>query len=136
MMQELIERHERFWKGEGPSLILIPAPAEVAPTDGLSPALSTFSMDPDTLWERELARAQSVIGWPTDGIPTVRANYGVVFVPAIAGQSYLLPEGQMPWPGKSLDRDAIRAARSVNLSETDMMRRAEAFYAHYRASKA
>ena len=131
-MQDLIERHRRFWSGEGPSLILIPAPGESAPTDGLSPALTTFSMDPEILWDREVARARTVIDWPTDGIPTVRANLGVVFAPAIAGQSYQVPEGQMPWPGEPLSREAIRAIRSVSVTSSDMMRRAEAFYTRYR----
>lgn len=131
MLQERIQRHERFWRGEGPCLILIPTPAEIAPTDGLSPALSTFSMDPAVLWNHEFSRARAVHNWPTDGIPTVRPNFGVVFVPAIAGQPYLLQEGQMPWPGEPLDKDAIRASRSVSLSDAELMRRAETFYALY-----
>ena len=80
MLQEKVERHRRFWAGEGPSLILIPAPGETAPSDRLSPALSTFTMDPVELYQREAARARTVLDWPTDGIPTVRPNFGVVFV--------------------------------------------------------
>lgn len=136
MLQETIERHRRFWAGEGPSLILIPAPAEIAPTDGLSPALSTFTMDPAELYRREAARARAVLGWPTDGIPTVRPNFGVVFVPAIAGQGYLLQEGNMPWPGEPLSRDEILAAADVDVATSDLMRRAEAFYALHRESGA
>lgn len=127
-------RHERFWRGEGPSLILIPAPGEIAATDTLSPALATFTMDPKLLWERETARARTVWDWPTDGIPTVRPNYGVVFVPSVAGQSFLLQEEQMPWPGEPLDQDAIRAIRTVSIADADLMQRAEAFYALHRDS--
>ncbi len=136
MLQEQIERHKRFWAGEGPSLILIPAPGESRPTDGLTPAMSTFSMDPEALYERETARARTVLGWPTDGIPTVRPNFGVVFIPAIAGQPYLLQEGQMPWPGEPLTREAILAARSVDVGNADLMCRAEKFYALHHASGA
>jgi len=136
MLHEQIERHKRFWAGEGSSLILIPAPAEIMPGDNVSPALSTFSMDPVELYEREAARARAVIGWPTDGIPAIRPNFGVVFVPAIAGQPYLLQEGQMPWPGEPLSRDAILAARTASISGADLMRRAKTFYALYRDSGA
>lgn len=136
MLQKQIERHKQFWAGTGPSLILIPAPGESMPADRVSPALSTFSMDPAALYEREAARARTVIDWPTDGIPTVRPNFGVVFIPSIAGQAYLVPEGQMPWPGEALSRDEIRAIRSVAVSDAALMRRAETFYALHRSSGA
>jgi len=134
MLNEKIERHKEFWAGAGPSLILVPAPAELAATDSVSPAMSTFSLDPEEVWKRETARARAVIDWPTDGIPAVRPNFGVVFVPVIAGQNYLLRDGQMPWPGAPLSEDALRAARSVQLSETGMIRKAESFYAFHQAS--
>ncbi|MBI5094751.1 MAG: hypothetical protein HZB26_20230 [Candidatus Hydrogenedentes bacterium] len=134
MLHEKIERHKQFWSGAGPSLILIPAPGEIAATDSVSPAMSTFSLNPEEVWKRETTRARSVIDWPTDGIPTVRPNFGVVFIPAMAGQKYLLQDGQMPWPDEPLSEDALRAARSVELADTDMIRNAERFYAIHRAS--
>jgi len=81
------------------------------------------------MWEAEMSRARALVDWPTDGIPTVRPNLGVVFVPALAGQDFEIREGQMPWPGKPLERDAIRAARERDLGAAELMRRSERFYA-------
>ena len=134
MVHEAIERHRQFWAGVGPSLIIIPAPEEISASDSVSPAVSTFSLDSGEVWKREVARARSVVDWPTDGIPAARPNFGVVFIPAIAGQEYLLQEGQMPWPGKPLDEDAVRAARDVDVAAADMVRNAERFYALHRES--
>ena len=117
--------HEAFWRGEGPSLILIPA--------GDVPLYETTDYrarfyDPVKMWEAEIERARAVIDWPTDGIPTVRPNLGTIFVPALAGQEYIVRDGQMPWVGKPLPREAIRAARGVRIAEAQLMCLAEAFY--------
>jgi hypothetical protein len=90
--------------------------------------------DPRAMWESEIRRAEPVLDWPTDGLPTVRPNLGVIFVPAMAGLSYQLPPDAMPWPGEPLSRDAIRAARAVDLAATQTMQLAEAFYAIHRDS--
>jgi hypothetical protein len=86
------------------------------------------------MWESEIRRARAVADWPTDGIPTVRPNLGVVFINAIAGQTYLLNEGQMPWPGEPLAEAAIRAIPEIDINETELMRRAVEFYAIHLAS--
>ena len=128
-MQDKIEAHEAFWRGEGPSLILIPAEDDALyDTDDYARRFD----DPGAMWESEMRRAQLLVDWPTDGIPTVRPNLGVVFVPAIAGLGYEIHAGQMPWPGEPLGRDAIRAARLVDVAAGAMTRRAEAFYAIHR----
>ena len=128
-MQQKIEAHERFWRGDGPSLILIPAGQ--APGYDMAHYPAWFR-DPQAMWESEMCRADPLVDWPTDGIPTVRPNLGVIFVPTMGGLEYSLREGQMPWPGAPLGRDAIRAARHVNLAETELMRLAEEFYAIHR----
>ncbi len=124
-------RHEAFWRGEGPSLILVPA--------GDVPLYETTDYrarfyDPLKMWEAEMERARAVIDWPTDGIPTVRPNLGIIFVPSLAGQEYIVCDGQMPWVGKPLRREAICAARTVPIAEAQVMRLAEGFYRIHAAS--
>jgi len=123
--------HEAFWRGEGASLILIP-PARQELYD-LRDYPARFH-DPQAMWESEIRRAETVVDWPTDGIPTVRPNLGVVFIPAMAGLEYHLPNDAMPWPGDPLERETIRAARDVNVAESATMRLAEKFYTIHRAS--
>ena len=128
-MKERIEQHARFWRGEGPSLILIPpCEQEMYDLDGYR----TRFRDPQAMWSSEIARARAVVEWPTDGIPTVRPNLGVVFVPSIAGQGYTVRPDQMPWPGEPIDPDAIRTARDVAVGGTELMGLAEAFYRIHR----
>jgi hypothetical protein len=64
----------------------------------------------------------------------VRPNFGVVFAPSIAGQDFLLQEGQMPWPGTPLSESALRTVRAMDISKADMIRKAEQFYAIHHAS--
>jgi len=123
--------HEAFWRGEGPSLILIP-PAQQELYD-LRDYAARFH-DPQAMWESEIRRAEGVVDWPTDGIPTIRPNLGVTFIPAMAGLEFRLSDEAMPWPGEPLTREAIRAARHVSLADTAMMRLAQTFYALHRAS--
>ncbi len=125
-MQDKLDAFNRFWRGEGPCLILIPCGE--TPAYDLDDYPRRFH-NPEAMWESEFARAEPLIDWPTDGIPTVRPNLGVVFVPAAAGQGYSLREGQLPWPGEPLSRDAIRAARDADVEQAEVMRLAEAFYA-------
>jgi hypothetical protein len=123
--------HEAFWRGEGPSLILIP-PGQQELYD-LTDYPARFH-DPRAMWESEIRRAEPVVDWPTDGIPTVRPNLGVIFVPAMAGLGYQLPGDAMPWPGEPLTREAIRAARDTDVTATETMRLAAEFYAIHRDS--
>ncbi len=122
------QAHARFWQGEGPSLMLIPAAQ--SDTYDLDDYPRRFD-DPLLMWESEMRRARPLCDWPTDGIPTVRPNLGVVFVPSIAGQGYKVQPDQMPWPGEPLSRDVLRAARSRSVEDAPRVRRAAAFYAHH-----
>ena len=117
--------HEAFWRGEGPSLILIPV-GDV-PLYETSDYRARF-YDPARMWEAEIERARPVIDWPTDGIPTVRPNLGTVFVPALAGQEYIVRDGQMPWPRGALTPKAIRAARTTLIADAKLMRLSKEFY--------
>ncbi len=123
--------HEAFWRGESPSLILIPRGEQELYDLADYP---TRFYDPQAMWESEIRRAEPVVDWPTDGMPTVRPNLGVIFVPAMAGLSYHLPTDAMPWPGESLPREAIRAARNIDVAATETMRLAAEFYAVHRDS--
>ena len=127
--QDKIEAHKRFWHGEGPCLILIPTGKSETHDLG---NYSQLFRDPALMWEAEMRHARSVVDWPTDGIPTVRPNLGVVFIPSMAGQSYLVRDGQMPWLLDRPDRDAIRAIKETNLAETELMRLAVGFYGAHR----
>lgn len=129
-LTEKKQSHLRFWRGEGPSLILIPT-AQMEQYDTAD--YRRRFHDPQLMWEAEMRRARPVSDWPTDGIPTVRPNLGVIFAPAIAGQDYQIQPDQMPWPGHPLSRDAIRAVRSVPVDDAPLMRYAAAFYALHRA---
>jgi len=133
---EKIKRHEAFWRGEGPSLILIPSGRDMGEIWQVqiydtSDYKERF-YDPRLMWESEVERARPVIDWPTDGIPTVRPNLGVIFVPSMAGQSYEIRAGLMPWCGEPLSADQIRAVRDIDVTQTELMRLAEGFYRIHR----
>jgi hypothetical protein len=116
-MENKIELHKRFWKGEGPGLILIP-PFKQELYD-LNNYPARFR-DPELMWESEIRRAKTVIDWPTDGIPTVRPNLGVITIPGMAGQTYKTPPDSMPWPGEPLDKDSIKAAGVNDLTASEI----------------
>jgi hypothetical protein len=129
---EKIEKHKAFWRGEGPSLILVPPGRDMneiwqVQIYDTSEYRERF-YNPQKMWEAEMERARPVIDWPTDGIPTIRPNLGVIFVPSMAGQSYEMREGQMPWCGEPLSLDKIRASRKVDVTEAELMRLAAEFY--------
>ena len=130
-MHDKLQLHRRFWRGEGPSLLLIPAGRNSF--YDLEDYPRRFR-DPRAMWESEMARARPLVDWPTDGIPTVRPNLGVTFVPAMAGLPFDLPEDAMPWPGGPLAADAVRAARDIDVKETETYRLAAEFYAVHRRS--
>jgi hypothetical protein len=124
------DAHDRFWRGEGPSLILVPADRSAQyDVEGYRERFE----DPRAMWAAEMGRARALLDWPTDGIPTVRPNLGVVFIPAIAGQGYEVREGQMPWPGAPLGREALRAVGAVDVASGRLMRLAAEFYDIHRA---
>jgi hypothetical protein len=124
-----IESHRRFWEGQGPSLLLVPT--ESGPLYDTTDYDRRFA-DPELMWGAEMRRARAVVDWPTDGIPTVRANLGVVFVPSVAGQGFRVHTDQMPWPGEPLAVDAIRAARRIDVRNAELVLRAQAFYRLHR----
>ncbi len=129
--REKVELHGQFWQGKGPSLILIPT--SQMPQYDTQGYVERFER-PQMMWESEMRRARPVVDWPTDGIPTVRPNLGVVFVPGIAGQAYTVWDDVMPWPGKPLSREAIRSLPAIAVRETRMMQLALEFYAVHQAS--
>jgi hypothetical protein len=135
-VKEKIQSHQRFWKGEGPSLILIPPARDMGETwqeqiYDTSNYREKF-YNPEKMWESEMSRARPVSSWPTDGIPTVRPNLGVVFIPSMAGQDYVLREGMMPWAGEALNPEQIREALDNDLAGLELMQLAEEFYRIHR----
>lgn len=128
---EKVELHTRFWQGKGPCLILIPT-SQIPQYD--TEGYAELFEHPLRMWHSEMHRARPVVGWPTDGIPTVRPNLGVVFIPGIAGQAYTVRDDAMPWPGKPLSRKAIRDLPAIALRETKMMQLALEFYAVHQAN--
>jgi hypothetical protein len=124
-MENRIELHRRFWKGGGPSLILIPPFREELYDLNDYPARF---QDPRLMWESEIRRARALIDHPTDGIPTVRPNLGVITIPAMAGQTFNTPADSMPWPGKPLDKDSIKAAGVTDLNQSEIYRLISDFY--------
>lgn len=128
-LRDKIDLHRRFWAGEGPCLLLIPT--SQMPQYDTTGYRARFD-DPALMWEAEMRRARPVLDWPTDGIPTVRPNLGVVFIPAIGGLESLVHDDQMPWPGRPLSRDAIRAIRASDIRDALLLRHAEQFYTIHR----
>jgi hypothetical protein len=129
--KEMIVAHEKFWRGEGPCLILVPT-GEMAQFD--TEGYPRRFENPELMWEAEMRRARAVLDWPTDGIPTVRPNLGTTFIPAIAGQNCIVQEGQMPWPGEELSREAIRRIPNIDVAGSKLMRLALQFYDVHRAA--
>ena len=123
--------HERFWQGEGPCLVLLP-PARIELYD--TSRYRELFYNPQRMWESEMQRARGVVEWPTDGIATVRPNLGTIFVPATAGQDYVVRDGQMPWAGASLGEDALRKAAENDLAACEVVRLATEFYRIHSAS--
>jgi len=117
--------HERFWQGEGPSLILLP-PADVDLYDTVQ--YRGLFYNPRQMWESEMRRARAVVDWPTDGVATVRPNLGTIFVPATAGQEYVVRDGQMPWAGPPLSDEALRKAADSEMDACEVVRLADEFY--------
>jgi hypothetical protein len=124
--------HREFWGGRGPSLIL--APASQAPQYDTENYAERFA-NPQRMWEAEMRRARAVCTWPTDGVPTVRPNLGVVFIPGACGQEYEIRDGQMPWVGRPLDRDEIRRLPGRDLESSGLMRLAARFYEVHHAAR-
>ncbi|MFI4911520.1 MAG: hypothetical protein ACIAQZ_07620 [Sedimentisphaeraceae bacterium JB056] len=119
------QQHIDFWNGDGSSLIFIPT-AQMCQYD-VDDYESRFN-NPDKMLEAELSRAKAVIDWPTDGIPTVRPNLGTVFIPAIAGQSYSITDGQMPWPGEYFSIEQIEQISAIDVQASKMLKLATDFY--------
>ncbi|MHC4618385.1 MAG: hypothetical protein ACYTEQ_11610, partial [Planctomycetota bacterium] len=121
---EKMEMHKSFWKGEGPCLLLVPPGRDMKEMWQVqiydTGDYRERFYNPEKMWANEMARARPVLGWPTDGIPTVRPNLGVVFVPSMAGQKYEIREGLMPWCGEPLSPEAIRSARDVDVAQTEL----------------
>ncbi len=128
-VQDRVSAHRCFWNGEGPSLLLIPA--SVQPLYDTSEYKRRFG-DPELMWQAEMSRAREVIDWPTDGLPTVRPNLGVVFIPAMAGLDYEIREDQMPWPGHPLSREAIRRIPTIDITTAETIKLALRFYEIHR----
>jgi hypothetical protein len=124
-----LREHDRFWTGDGPSLLLVPR-RERALYD-LDGYRERFE-DPARMLEFELGRAREVVDWPTDGIPTARPSLGTILVPASLGQPYEVRTGSMPWPGEPLSREEIRGIAEsgirTRLAEAELIQRAIAFY--------
>jgi len=124
-VEQKTQLHEAFWRGDGSSLILIPAERNVL--YDLNDYPRRFH-DPAAMWESEMARARPIVDWPTDGLPTVRPNLGVTFVPAIAGLGFELREDSMPWPGPPLPEEAVCAASQADPEQAEVFRLAREFY--------
>ncbi len=119
-----------FWAGHGPSLLLLPAGS--GPQYDTTDYVARFE-DPERMWEAEMRRARAIADWPTDGIPAVRPNLGVIFIPGAAGQAYEVRNDTMPWPGEPLTRNEIRALPGRDIESSKMLRLAREFYRVHRA---
>jgi len=134
-MKEKIQRHKEFWTGERKTLLFLPIP-ELGKLDPNTETLGKYDTanynerfySPRKMWESETRRAKRVVEWPTDGIPAVRPNLGTIFIPAIAGQHFHIPEGQMPWVGDTLSVEEIESLLPLDVASAEIMQLAEDFY--------
>jgi len=124
--EEKKQLHKEFWQGKGPSLILVPQEDSSSIYDMNS--YSERFYNPQKMWESEISRAERLLEWPTDGIPTVRPNLGTIFIPAVAGQSFTVRDGQMPWPGQHFSIEQISAVNNVDISSAKLMELTVKFY--------
>jgi hypothetical protein len=129
--REKIQLHESFWAGDFSNLLLIPPgrdmnetwQVQIYDTDNYEKRF----YNPELMWENEIARAKQVLDWPTDGIPTIRPNLGVIFVPAIAGQPFEIRPGLMPWAKQTLTSEQIKAAADINIVDSELFKLAKQF---------
>ncbi len=123
------DAHRAFWEGKGPSLLLVPAGS--GPQYDTSDYAERFEQ-PELMWAAEMRRARAILDWPTDGIPVVRPNLGVIFIPGAAGQRYEVRNDTMPWPGEPLSREEIRCLATRGIESSILMERARDFYQVHR----
>ncbi|HBG26541.1 MAG: hypothetical protein A2Y10_01090 [Planctomycetes bacterium GWF2_41_51] len=117
--------HKDFWQSKTSCLIFIPSAQMVQyDTDNYEQRF----YDPQKMWDAECKRATAVLDWPTDGIPAIRPNLGTIFIPSIAGQDFVIRDGQMPWPGEHLSIEQISEIRNIDIGSTQVMNLAEKFY--------
>ena len=117
--------HRAFWEGHGPSLLLLPAGS--GPQYDTEDYVARFE-NPELMWEAEMRRARAIADWPTDGMPAVRPNLGVIFIPGAAGQPYEIRNDTMPWPGEPLSREEIRCLPARDIESSKVMGLARRFY--------
>lgn len=123
MFEDKYQDHLSVWKS-GKNLIFQENPA-VIPA-GFNHKEQYDS--PEKMWSAENGNAVAYFKFPTDGIPVVRPNLGVVFIPAIAGQAVqFVNDEDMPWPGQHLTKDEIRQIPDLDISD-GIMRKAADFY--------
>ena len=131
-LQDRLATQRRFWAGEGPSLLFVPQSDPLFATgEAALYSLDSYPerfRDPSLMYDSERGRAEQMLDWPTDGVPTMRPNLGTILIPASAGQPFEVRRGAMPWPGESLSREKIRALRDVEIEQSGLFRRALAFY--------
>lgn len=132
-LQAKMTYHKNFWDGNGPCLVLIPHGSLNIFATG---AAALYDLQdypdrlhrPESMWQSEVSRAEAIIDWPTDGIPTIRPNLGTIFIPAIAGQDYVVQPGQMPWAGAVMNHDQFDKIRDIDVVRTGMFNKAVEFY--------
>jgi hypothetical protein len=120
-----INLHKDFWQSNTSCLIFIPT-AQMVQYDIANYEQRFY--DPQKMWDSECRRAKAVLDWPTDGIPTIRPNLGTIFIPAIAGQEFVITDGQMPWPGEHLSIEKIAEIKNIDINSAKVMNLAEKFY--------
>jgi len=124
-LHDRLQTHIDFWNGGKGSLILIPAGnVELYNTSGYKDRF----YNPQIMFDYELSRTRGVLDWPTDGLPAIRPNLGTVFVPAIAGQDFIISDENMPWPGEPLTRDALAGLKDIDIDRSDIMKLACDFF--------
>ena len=120
-----IVSHDAFWRGNGPSLLFIPQ--NDGPLYDMTDYKSRFN-DPCLMWEGEMDRSRSAVDWPTDGIPAIRPNLGVIVVPALGGQDFEVTAESMPWPGHPMSFEEICSIRSKDMTSSPVYALLEGFY--------
>ena len=66
-----------------------------------------------------------------DAVACLRPNFGTIFIPAILGLSYQVPEDTFAWLTSRLSNEQVKNITSPDLDHNPMMQRAEAYLQYF-----
>jgi hypothetical protein len=96
-LRALFRRHEEFWRGEGPCLLLFAQPHLARGRPYRCHDLVVQHRDAAKNLEERLTEIEPHLGLVDDGIPTFRADLGTTLLPSALGLDVKLQPELHPW---------------------------------------